>query len=157
MEEFLDLLLAFLLANVTTTPGITWILGDPGMSAPTSVPMGYVPPLFDTVAGLSTGVDMDTYGVPILVIDDFHNYSEPIANAHAPGTFEQPGYRKLMQFGQAVRGALRDGGAAITQGGYVATSSIPAISYVWLKIDNKPYRGVRIALQVQQRRARGAD
>lgn len=155
MEEFLDNLLAFLLAKVTTSPVITWILGDPGMSAPTALPMGYVPPLFDTVLPYSAGVDMDTYGVPIVIVDDLHNYGPPIPNVNVPDVFEQPGYRKLMQFGQATRFALRNGGAAITQGGYVATSQVPAISYVWLKIDNKPYRGVKVALEVQQRRLRG--
>lgn len=154
MEQFLDNLLAFLLANVSTSPALTWILGDPGMSAPQSLPMGYVVPLFDTVTPLSAGVDMDTYAVPILIVDDLHNYGTPVQSSHAPGTWEQPGYRKLMEMGQAVRFALRDGGAAITQDGTVATSTVPAISYVWLKIDNKPYRGVRVALQVQQRRYR---
>lgn len=156
MEEFLDALLAFLLTKVVTTPSISWILGDPGMSAPSSLPFGYVPPLFDTVKPLSAGVDMDTYGVPILIVDDLHNYGPPVANQNAPGTLEQPGYRKLMQFGQATRDALRDGGAAITLNGITATSTVPAITYVWAPIDNKPYRGVKVALTVQQRRARGA-
>lgn len=148
------MLLAFLLANVPMPSTMAWILGDPGMSAPTSLPFGYVPPLFDTVKAYSAQTDMDTYGIPILIVDDLHNYGPPVANANAPGTFEQPGYRKLMQYGQAVRTALRAGGAAITVEGIAATSSVPAISYVWLEIDKKPYRGVRIALQVQQRRHR---
>lgn len=153
MEAFLDLLLAFLFANVTTTPTITWILGDPGVSAPFALPMGYVPPLWDQVKPHS-GVDMDVYAVPILVIDDLHAYGAPIPNVNAPGTFEQPGYRKLMQYGQTVRQTLRRGGQGITVGGVLATSSIPAINYVWVTIDNKPYRGVRVALEAQQRRAR---
>lgn len=155
MEEFLDALLAFLVANVVTTPAISWILGDPGMSAPTSLPFAYVPPLFNTVKPLSAGVDMDTYGVPILIVDDLHNYGPPVASTHAVGTLEQPGYRKLMQFGQATRDALRNGGAAITLNGIIATSTVPAITFVWAPIDNKPYRGVKVALTVQQRRARG--
>jgi hypothetical protein len=153
MEAFLDALLAFLLANVNATPTISWILGDPGMSSPTALPFGYVVPLFDTVKPLS-GIDMDTYAIPILVVDDLHNYGDPVENVHALGTLEQPGYRKLLEYGQAVRTALRAGGAAITVDGIAATSAVPAISYVWATIDSTPYRGVRIALQVQQRRAR---
>lgn len=153
MEQFLDLLLAFLLANVSTTPTISWILGDPGTSAPTSLPMGYVPPLWDQVKAYS-GIDMDTYAVPILVIDDLHAYGPPIPNANAPGTLEQPGYRNLMRYGQTVRQALRHGGQGITVGGVAATTAIPAINYVWVTIDNTPYRGVRVALEAQQRRAR---
>lgn len=158
MEQVLDLLAAFLAANVTTTPDITWIIGDPGMSAPTSLPFGYIVPLWDSVKPLSGGlhgVDMDTYAIPLLVVDDLHNYGAPVANANAAGTFEQPGYRKLMQFGQAIRAAHRGpSGAGIVLGGAVATSAIPAISYVWVKIDETPYRGVRVALQIQQRRSR---
>lgn len=160
MEAFLDSLIAFLAAEVVTTPAITWILGDPGMASPTSLPMGYVVPLWDSVAPCSGGlhgVDMDTYAIPILVIDDLHNYgSTATPNANAPGTLELPGYRKLMEFGQTVRNALRGpNGAGIVLGGVIATSQVPAISYVWLKIDSKPYRGVRIAYQAMQRRSRG--
>jgi hypothetical protein len=158
MEALLDILAAFLATNVVTTPAITWIIGDPGQSAPTSLPFGYIVPLFDTVKGYTSGlhgVDMDTYMIPILVVDDLHNYGPPTANQNAPGTFEQPGYRKLMQYGQAVRGAHRgSAGAGIVLGGSVATSAVPAISYVWVTIDSKPYRGVRVALQFQQRRSR---
>lgn len=123
------------------------------MSSPTQLPFGYVVPLFDTVKALS-GIDMDTYAIPILVVDDLHNYGDPTPNPNAPGTLQQPGYRKLMQYGQAVRQALRAGGAGITVGGIAATSIIPAVSYAWVKVDETPYRGVRIALQAQQRRAR---
>lgn len=153
MEAFLDALLRFLLANVSLTPAIAWILGDPATSAPTSLPFGYAVPLWDSVKPLSAGVDMDTYVAPILVVDDMHAYGPPIANTNAAGAMEQPGYRKLMQYGQAVRQALRAMGPGITVGGLAATSQVPSISYVWLTIDNKAYRGVRLALQVQQRRA----
>jgi hypothetical protein len=157
MEAFLDWLLAWLLANVQiSSPAITWVLGDPGVSAPTSLPLGYVPPLWDNVAPLSNGVDMDTFAVPILVVDDLAAYGAPIENTNAPGTFEQPGYRRLMQYGQAVREALRNGGAGITLEGVVATSGVPTLDYVWLTIDKKAYRAVRVALLVQQRRPRGA-
>ena len=159
MEQVLDALASFLAQNVQTTPAITWILGDPGMSAPTSLPFGYIVPLWDSVKPLSGGlhgVDMDTYAVPLLVVDDLHNYGPPTANANAPGTLEQPGYRKLMEFGQAIRAAHRGAtGQGIVLGGAIATSTIPAISYVWAKIDGKPYRGVRVALTLQQRRSRG--
>lgn len=153
MEEFLDYLLGWLLVNVVTTPALTWILGDPGVSAPTSLPMAYVPPLWNSIKALS-GIDMDTYAVPILIIDDLHNYGPPIENVNAPGTLEQPGYRKLMQFGQTTRDALRAQGPGITLGGVAATSAVPAIKFVWVNIDDKPYRGVQVALVVQQRRAR---
>lgn len=153
----MDYLLAWLFANVQiSAPAITWILGDPGVSAPTALPMAYVPPLWDNVAPLSNGVDMDTFAVPILCIDDLSAYGQPIPNANAAGTLEQPGYRRLMQYGQAIREALRFGGASITFNGVVATSGIPTIDYVWLTIDKKTYRGVRVALLVQQRRLRGA-
>lgn len=159
MEQFLDLLLAFLLTNVDTGSigagnAISWIIGDPGMGAPGTLPFGFVVPLWDSVQPMASGIDDDTYVVPILIVDDLHKYGPPIENVNAPGTLEQPGYRVLMQLGQAVRGALRAGGAGITVEGVVATSVVPAINFVWTKIDNKPYRGVRIAYQVQQRRAR---
>lgn len=153
MEQFLDLLSAFLLAHVTTSPAITWVIGDPGMAAPTSLPVGFLVPLWDHVEALS-GIDKDTYLAPILIVDDLHKYGDWVENANAPGTFEQPGYRTLMQMGQATRAALRAGGAGITINGVAATSVIPAINFVWVSIDSKPYRGVRLALQVQQRRAR---
>lgn len=157
MEEFLDLLMAWLLAHAVTTPAMTWILGDVGMSAPTALPMAYVAPLWDGVKPYSNGVDMDTYAVPILCVDDLHNYGAPVENQNAPGTFEQPGYRKLMEYGQAIRDALRFGGESITVDGFAATSTVPAINYVWVEIDKKPYRGVRVALLVQQRRLRGGS
>lgn len=112
-------------------------------------------PLFDQVKALS-GIDMDTYVVPMLLVDDLHAYGPPVTNQNVPGALEQPGYRKLMQYGQIIRNELRAGGAGITVGGIAATTQIPAISYVWVGIDNKQYRGVRIALQVSQRRARQA-
>jgi hypothetical protein len=156
MEAFLDALAAFLLAHVVPSmPSTTQvILGDPGTSAPTKLPVIYIAPLFDGVKPLSNGVDMDTYICPILVVDDLHAYGPPIPNPNVPSAFEQPGYRKLLQYGQTVRQELRAGGTAITQGGLIATSVPPAISYVWLKIDDKPYRGVRVALVAQQRRNR---
>ena len=158
MEQMLDILAAFLAANVQTSPAISWIIGDPGQSSPTSLPFGYIVPLFDTVRGYSSGlhgVDMDTYGIPLLIVDDLHNYGAPVANANAAGTLEQPGYRKLMQFGQAVRSAHRgSAGAGIVLGGAVATSKVVAITYHFLTIDAKPYRGVRVALEIQQRRSR---
>lgn len=153
MEEYLDALLAFLIANVSTTPAISWILGDPGQSAPTSLPFGYIFASFDGVKALS-GIDMDTYMVPILVVDDLHAYGPPVPNINVEGAFEQPGYRHLLQYAQTVRAALRAGGLGITTGGIAATSIVPAIRYPWLRIDNKPYRGALIAFQVQQRRAR---
>lgn len=158
MEEYLDALLAFLLANVDTSDignggAISWIIGDPGMGNPQSLPYGFVVPLWDNVEPLS-GIDQDTYLIPILVVDDLHKYGAPIENTNAPGTYEQPGYRVLMQMGQAVRQALRAGGKGITTGGIAATSNVPAINFVWVKIGDKPYRGVRLAYQVQQRRAR---
>lgn len=161
MEEYLDLLQSFLIANVITSAigdgaAVTWIIGDPGMSAPTSLPVGYLVPLWDNVAPISNGVDMDTYIVPLLIIDDLHKYGPPVENANAPGGLEQPGYRVLMQYGQATRAALRAGGAAITLDGSIATSVLPAINFVWVAIDKKPYRGVRLAVSAQQRRSRGA-
>lgn len=159
MEQVLDLLAAFLAANVVTTPSIQWVIGDPGMSSPTSLPFGYIIPLWDTVKPLSGGlhgVDMDTYAIPLLVVDDLHNYGPPVPNQNAPGTDEQPGYRKLIQFGQTIRAAHRGpSGAGIVLGGAIATSNVAGISYVWVKIDSKPYRGVRVALTLQQRRSRG--
>lgn len=159
MESFIDSLAAFLLANITwsaigegNAPQI--MIGDPGMSAPTGFPMIYLVPLWDNVTPYS-GIDKDAYVVPILIIDDLHKYGPPIANANAAGTYEQPGYRYLMQYGQAVRAALRAGGAGITQEGIAATSNVPAITYVWLRVDNKVYRGVRLSFVVQQRRGRG--
>lgn len=155
MEAFLDSLLAYLVAQLAGSWPTTaaFILGDPGTSAPSSLPFVYVVPLWDAVKPLSAGVDMDTYVAPILIVDDMHAYGPPIANVNVAGALEQPGYRKLMQYGQDVRAALRAGGAGITVGGIAATSQVPSISYVWLKIDNKAYRGARVALQVQQRRA----
>jgi hypothetical protein len=160
VEDFLDALLQFLITYVAPKmPSATaFILGDPGTSAPTSLPFVYLVPLFDAVKPLSNGVDMDTYVVPMLVVDDMHQYGPPVQNANvsSPQALEQPGYRKLMQYGQTFRDELRAGGQAITQDGIAATSTVPAISYVWVKIDNKQYRGVRIALQVEQRRPRQA-
>lgn len=156
MEAFLDALMAFLVAHVApqlpAAAGL--ILGDPGQSAPTSLPFLYLVPLFDAVKPYSTGVDMDTYVVPMLLVDDLNAYGPPIPHENVAGALEQPGYRKLMQYGQIVRDELRAGGSAITVNGIAATSTVPAISYVWVGIDNKQYRGVRIALQVQQRRNR---
>ncbi len=157
MEAFLDILAAFLCVRVATTPALTWILGDPGMSAPSTLPFGYIIPRLDKVlprSGGLGGVDMDTYTVPILVVDDLHRYGPPV---QTPGQayFEQPGYRKLLGYGQAVRGALRGpSGAGIVLGGAIATSAIPEISYVWAVIDDKPYRGVRLTVTAQQRRSR---
>jgi hypothetical protein len=157
MSQFLLYLLGWLLANVNTgsQPAITWILGDPGASAPDNLPIAYVVPLFDTVAPYSNGVDMDTYAIPILVIDDLAAYGAPIANPDAEGTLVQPGWLNLMQYAETIRDTLRDNGASITFNGVAATSTIPAINYVWVTIDNQPYRGARVALQVQQRRFRG--
>lgn len=157
MLTFLNYLLSWLLENVSTSPTITWVLGDPGASQPEALPMGYVVPLFDTVKPLSAGVDTDTYAIPILIVDDVAAYGPAVPNDQAPGTNVQPGYIKLMQYGETIRDALRAGGAAITFNGVAATSNVPAINYVWIQIDGKPYRGARIALQVQQRRARSAD
>lgn len=155
MEAYLDALLQFLVTNLLpslpTTTGL--ILGDPGTSAPNSLPFIYVVPLFDSVKPYS-GIDMDTYVIPILLVDDLNAYGAPIPNVNVPGAFEQPGYRKLMEWGQLVRQVLRASGPGITLEGIAATSQIPALSYVWASIDNKSYRGVRTALQVQQRRAR---
>lgn len=123
------------------------------MGAPPALPYAYLVPLWDNVQPLS-GIDKDTYVVPLLIVDDLHRYGPPIPNVNVPGAFEQPGYRVLMQYGQAVRSALRAGGAAITQGGIAATSQVPAITFVWVRIDNKPYRGVRLSYVVQQRRNR---
>ena len=159
MEAFLDALLAFLVTHVgpLLPSAAGFILGDPSTSAPTTLPFVYVVPLFDTVKPYSSGVDMDTYIAPILIVDDLQAFGPPITHANVPGAFEQPGYRKLMQYGQAVRQELRAGGAGITIGGIAATTTIPSLSYAWMKIDEKPYRAVRIALQVQQRRVRAAQ
>lgn len=159
MEQFLDALIAFLVAHVgPQLPGTTgFILGDPTTSAPTSLPFVYIVPLYDSVKPYAVATDEDTYVIPILLVDDLQAYGAPIPNINVAGAFEQPGYRKLMQWGQIIRAELRAGGAAITMGGISMTSVVPAISYVWAQIDNKPYRGVRIALQVQQRRAQQAS
>lgn len=135
----------------------TVILGDPMTSAPTALPFIYIIPMFDGVKPLSAGVDMDTYIVPIIVVDDMNAYGAPVPNVNVAGALEQPGYRKILEYCQTVRQELRAGGTAITQGGVAATSTIPAISYAWMTIDNKPYRAGRLALQVQQRRARNAQ
>lgn len=155
MEAFLDSLLAFLVANVSTTPSITWILGDPSTSIPTSLPFGYVIPLWDNVKPYASMTDMDTYAVPILIVDDVHNYAPPITNVNVAGALEAPGYRKLMQYGQTVRDALRGGGAGVTVEGIAATSAVSSIRYVWPQIDKKFYRGVQLAFVVQQRRRMG--
>lgn len=161
MEEFLDALMSFFITNVAPQmPADTgFILGDPTTSAPTSLPFVYIVPLFDAVTPYSVQLDMDTYVVPILCVDDLQAYGPPIPNVNVTSSqaFEQPGYRKLMQYGQIIRKELRAGGAAITMGGIVAASTVPAISYVWAEIDNKPYRGVRLAFQVQERRGQQAS
>lgn len=154
MLAFIDYLIQWLMDNVTTTQNLTWIFGDPGASELMNLPAGYVVPLFDTIEPLSNQVDTDTYAIPILVVDDVAAYGPPIANVNAPGAFEQPGYRNLMTYGEAIRDALRNGGASITFNGIVATSQVPAINYVFINIDGKNYRGVRVALQVIQRRHR---
>lgn len=156
MEAFCDALVAFLLAHVVPQmPSTTQlILGDPMTSAPTALPFIYVVGLFDGVKPYSSGVDMDTYVIPIIVVDDLNAYAPAIPNANVTGALEQPGQRKLMQHAQLIRQELRAGGAGITVGGIAATSNIPSISYAWMRIDEKPYRAARIAFQVQQRRTR---
>lgn len=150
-------LLGWLLDNVDGMPGtFQWVFGDPGASAPQSLPIGFVAPLFDSVTPLSNGVDTDTYLIPILILDDLAAYGAPIDNPEAPGTLVQPGYLNLMDYAETVRDTLRAGGSSITFEGVAATSRVPAISYPWVVIDSKPYRGARIALQVRQRRFRGA-
>lgn len=149
-------LLGWLLENVDGMPGrLKWVLGDPGASKPQSLPIVFIAPLFDTVKPLSNGVDTDTYVIPILLLDDFADYGPPVENPDAAGTYVQPGYVTLMTYAESIRDALRYNGASITFNGTVATSQVPAISYPWVLIDSKPYRGARIALQVTQRRMRG--
>jgi hypothetical protein len=123
-------------------------------SAPATLPAGYVIPMFDAVKPYSAGVDMDTYVVPIIILDDLNAYGPPVPNVNVAGAMEQPGYRKILEFCQTVRGELRAGGQAITQGGLAATSTIPAISYAWMTVNGTTYRAGRLAFQVQQRRSR---
>lgn len=157
MEAFLDNLQAYLIANVQTSAigsgqPITWILGDPGQGAPNKHPFGFIIPHWDSVAAYASGVDKDTFIAGILVIDGLHKYGPAETNPNVEGGFEQPGYRVQMQYGQAVRKALRAGGAGVTLEGTLATSVVPTIRYVWPMIDKKPYRGAFLALQAQQRR-----
>lgn len=152
----MDTLQAFLIDNVDTSGigtggAITWSIGDVGQTDPDVLPAGFLIPYFDTVDPLTNGLDKDTYVVPILVIDDLHQYGPTVSNPNVPGGFEQPGYRVLMQYGAAVRTVLRGGGAGITLEGEIATSVISAINYVWVKIGETPYRGARLAVQAQQR------
>lgn len=158
MEAFLDALVQFMVTYVLPhLPGTAQIvLGDPMTSAPQQLPTVYVVPMFDAVKPYSNGVDMDTYIVPIIVLDDLNAYGAPIQNVNVAGAFEQPGQRKILEWCQTIRQELRAGGAAITVGGIVATSNVPSISYAWMKVDNKVYRAGRIAFQVSQRRARAA-
>ena len=130
--------------------------GRPDLERSDPASIAYVIGLFNTLKPLSAGVDMDTYIVPIVVLDDFSAYGPPVANVNVPDAFEQPGYRKLMQSAEAIRDELRAGGAGITLEGNIATSALPAISRVWLNIDNKTYQGMRIVVQAQQRRPRQA-
>ncbi len=159
MQAFIDALLAFLVQYIAPQmPSQTqFIFGDPMTSAISQLPTVFVVPMFDAVKPYSGGADMDTYIVPIIVLDDLNAYGPPVANVNVDGALEQPGQRALTQSCELIRDALRAGGAGITVKGVAATSTIPSISYAWLKIDNKVYRAGRIAFQVQQRRMRAAQ
>lgn len=155
MESYLDALIDYL-SGYSGLGAIIFVLGDLGLGSPSGVglPIAYVTPFGDTPksrTGGVHGVDMDAYTVPILVIDDLHKYGDPTQVA-GRAYFEQPGYRKLLQYAQTIRAALR---ADITLGGLVATQSITEIRYVRVVTgDNQIYRGVRVTVSAQQRRAR---
>jgi hypothetical protein len=158
-EAFMDTLQGFLITNVDTSEignggAITWTLGDVGQTDPSTLPAGFLIPYFDTVTPYSNGLDMDTYATPIMVIEDLHKYGAPVANQNVEGGMEMPGYRVLMQYADAIRQAFRSGGTGITLEGNIATSLIAAVTYPWVTIGDKPYRGVRLAVQAQQRVAR---
>jgi hypothetical protein len=155
-EAFIDILQAYLIANVDTSGignggAITWTIGDVGQVTGDALPAGLLIPFFDSPEIYSAGVDMDTMVVPLLVVVDLHEYGPAIANANAAGGFEQPGYRVLLKYGEAIRAALRQGGKGITLGGDIATSMLPVMNFVWLEIGKTPYRGVRLVIQAQQR------
>lgn len=155
-EAFIDAVQQFLITNLdTSTIGtgaqVTWTIGDVGMVRPETLPCGLLVPHFDTQEPYSAGIDKDTYLVPILIVSDLHEYAEPVANNNVAGGFEQPGYRTLMQYAQAVRQVLRDGGRGITLNGLIATSVLPATNFVWVQVGQKPYRAARLAFQATQR------
>lgn len=155
MEQVLDYLALFLDQFVGPSPGpgdVTWVLGDIGQGEPQALPIGYIAPLNDSPKGYSAGVDMDTYQVPMLVVFAKHIVAQPVQSQNTQ-TFEQPGYRNLLQLAQNIRGALRTP-MGITLGGLVATSSVVEIRYVLTQIDSKTYRAARITVEIKQRRAR---
>jgi hypothetical protein len=155
MEQFLDKLAKYLADDPHSagTAIVTWILGDFGMSSPTALPFGYITPFNDTVkarTGGPHGVDDDTYTIPMFVVDDMQHFGDPTQVA-GQSYFEQPGYRKLLQYAQNVRAALR---ANITLDGLIATSAVLEQRFLPVVIDDKPWRAVRITVQAQQRRQR---
>lgn len=155
-EQYIDNLQQFLITNLNTTAignggAITWTIGDVGMADPSVLPAGFLIPYFDTVEPYSNGLDKDTYVVPLLVVEDLHKYGPAVPNVNVSGGFEQPGHRVLTQYGDAIRTILRAGGAGITLGGQVSTSVVSGIRHVWVRIAEKPYRGVRLVVQATQR------
>lgn len=155
-EAFIDVLQSYLINEVDTTGignggAITWTIGDTGQTTADTLPAGLLIPFFDNPEIYTAGSDMDTMVVPLLVVVDLHEYGPPVANANVSGGFEQPGYRVLLQYGEAMRKAFRQGGAGITLGGDIATSMLPVMNFVWVKIADKPYRAVRLVVQAKQR------
>lgn len=158
MEAFLDALAKILSTNALSSV-VTWILGDVGMAAPPQLPFGYIAPLNDAVSpytGGPQGVDMDTYTIPLLIVQDVHDYqAAPIPGAPPGGGTvqyqEQPQYRALLELVQNIRTVLR---ANITMQGSVATCTVTEIRYLLVDIDDKPYRACRITIRAQHRRGR---
>jgi hypothetical protein len=155
MEAFLDKLANYLATDPhgKGTAAVTWILGDTGTSELQTWPVGYITPFNDEIQPLTggvNGVDKDTYLVPLFIVDDLHRYGEPV-QTQGQQYMEQPGYRSLLQYAQAVRAAVR---ANITLDGVIATSRVIEIRYVQLKLAERLLRAARVTIQAQQRRGR---
>jgi hypothetical protein len=177
LEEFLDAL-AYLFATDPRTSAITWILGDVGMGAPTTLPFGYISQQSEAVkwmtsdgrggsgGGLAAG--LDDWLIPVIITVAFqqHQYVSPAPatppsgspfTAMALGTavpyLEQPGWRTSLQTNQRIKDVLRTN---IVVGGEVATTRITEARYILQVINSVAYRASRLTLSTQQRRVRGS-
>ena len=170
LEELCDAFM-YKLATDARTSSITWILGEIGMGYPNQTPFGYLGVvtsqiLWQTAAGRGTGelaAGLDDWLIPyrIILCHQPHQYIQPIAATPSVGNafvgnapyLEQPGYRDWINYSAAIEGCLR---ADITLSGFAATTQIMEATPILQEVEGTLYHAVRIVVNVQQRRVRGA-